>query len=148
VRLKEFDYASPGAYFVTVCSLGRACLFGRTDGDSTSLSEIGQIVCDCWLEIPFHYPKTLLDTFVVMPNHLHAIIHLTAVGADHGRPLPRVIASFKAAATSRAGERLWQRSFHERVIRDEAELQALRQYIEDNPLNWSLDRENPRRPPL
>ena len=76
-----------------------------------------------------------------MPNHIHGILVL--VGAGYIRPLPGVIGLFKAAVSRQAGRPVWQRSFHDRVIRDDDELEALRRYIEDNPLRWAVDRENP-----
>jgi putative transposase len=96
-----------------------------------------------WREIPSHYPAASTDAFVVMPNHVHGILWLERAG--HALPLPRVVSSFKAAVSRQAGRPLWQRSFHDRIIRDERELLALRQYVRDNPLRWALDRENPAR---
>jgi REP-associated tyrosine transposase len=77
-----------------------------------------------------------------MPNHLHGILML-GVGAGYIRPLQTVVGTFKAAVTRRVGRPIWQRSYYERVIRGEDELGALREYIEQNPLRWALDRENP-----
>jgi REP element-mobilizing transposase RayT len=83
-----------------------------------------------------------LDRFVVMPNHVHAIVWLDS-RAGQAPPLHRLVGGFKAAASRAAGRPLWQRSFHDRVIRDDAELEALRRYVAENPLRWALDRENP-----
>jgi REP element-mobilizing transposase RayT len=85
----------------------------------------------------------VLDVFVVMPNHVHAI-----VGIDRRRrppPLPAVVGAFKARASRAADRALWQRGYHDRIVRDETELAALREYIETNPLRWALDREHPER---
>lgn len=140
-RLAEYDYASAGAYLVTACTLERRCLFGEIVVDEMQSSSLGKLVASCWAQIPRHFPSVALDAFVIMPNHLHGILWLT--GAGHAPPLHGVVGAFKAAASRAAERHLWQRSFHDRVIRDDAELQRLRQYVIDNPLRWALDRENP-----
>jgi REP element-mobilizing transposase RayT len=142
-RLGRYDYTSPGAYFVTVCARDRACLFGTIVDDKMRENRLGRIVADCWTALPNHFPLVELDAFVVMPNHLHGIVWLPRAG--HAPPLPRLIGSVKSAASRAAGNPLWQRSFYDRVIRNETELRLLRQYIAENPLRWALDRENPSR---
>jgi REP element-mobilizing transposase RayT len=141
-RIREYDYAA-GSYFVTVCVRSRACILGDVVDDEMRLSRVGKIVVASWRAIPAHFPSVSLDVFVVMPNHFHGILSLSRAG--HAPPLPAVIGSFKGAASRAAGRRLWQRSFYDRVIRNESELQALRQYVVDNPLAWALDGENPAR---
>lgn len=76
IRVKGYDYAQAGAYFVTVCTQGRQCLFGDVAAGEMRLNEFGQIVLDCWLDLPRHYPHVALDAFVVMPNHVHAVVML------------------------------------------------------------------------
>jgi putative transposase len=105
------------------------------------LNRLGTLAEACWTAIPSHFPAVALDAFVVMPNHIHGIVWLTRAG--HAPPLPLVIGSFKAAASRLAAAQIWQRGFYDRVIRDEQELCALRQYIADNPLKWAVDQENP-----
>jgi putative transposase len=83
VRLKGYDYSQPGAYFITICAVGRLCLFGDVVNDAMVLNELGVTVDDCWRDLPTHYPHVSLDAFVIMPNHIHMIIVLlddTAVG--------------------------------------------------------------------
>jgi len=140
-RLPAYDYAAMGAYFVTVCARNRACVFGAVVSDEMRLNRVGRIVEECWSAITMHFPAVRLDPFVVMPNHVHGIVWLPRAG--HAPPLPAVIGSFKSAASRAAGRPLWQRSFYDRVIRDEEELRALRQYVAQNPLRWALDGENP-----
>jgi putative transposase len=142
-RLPQYDYSTLGAYLVTVCARDRACLFGEVVNDEMQLNRVGGIVKNCWSKIPVHFPTVMTDAFVVMPNHIHGIVWL--VGAGHAPPLPVVIGSFKAAVSQTAGRPLWQRSFHDRVIRHESELRAFRQYVAENPLKWAIDRENPVR---
>jgi putative transposase len=143
LRLASHDYGQPGAYFITVCSAGRACLFGRVADDTMILNAAGRVVRRCWLEIPAHSRGVALDVFVVMPSHVHGIVWLAR--ARHASPLRVVVGSFKAAVSRTIGLRIWQRSFHDRVIRNDEELEALRRYVVENPLRWALDRENPDR---
>ncbi|MEA3327376.1 MAG: transposase, partial [Chloroflexota bacterium] len=110
MRLKEFDYSSPGAYFVTVVSYKRANIFGTIKNNVVQLNQIGIIVEKAWLEIPMHYPFVKTDAFVIMPNHFHGILIIhDDVGARHASPLRRqkqqplgvIVGSFKSAATKR-----------------------------------------------
>jgi putative transposase len=119
-------------------------MFGSIGSDVMHLNRIGRLVEGCWLETPAHFPQADIDAFVVMPNHVHAIVFLRA-RATHASPLRlgTVVGSFKAASSRLAGRQLWQRGYHDRVLRDESELEAAREYIANNPLCWALDRENP-----
>jgi putative transposase len=150
LRLDQYDYSQPGAYFVTVCAHDRMCLFGKIEQAEMRLSAIGEIVAACWQEVPQHF-AVLLDEWVVMPNHLHAIV-LMRDDIHDLRPtasLGLIIGTFKSAATKRVkealrqGSPLWQRSFYEHVVRNDADLRRIRQYITDNPLRWAEDSENP-----
>ncbi len=166
IRLKGYDYTQPGAYFVTLCTHERVHLFGHVVDGVMRLDELGEIARQCWLAIPDHFPHAQLDEFVVMPNHVHGIIWI--VGARHAVPLqsparetmeqfskpvpgsiPTLIRSFKSATTKRInqhrrtlGATVWQRNYYEHIIRNEQTLNAIRQYIHDNPLRWHLDRYN------
>ena len=88
IRLKDFDYSQAGAYFVTICTQERKCLFGDVLAENMALSEIGEKARQFWLEIPQHFQHVDLDTFVVMPNHLHGILNILDVGVQHVEPLP------------------------------------------------------------
>ena len=141
-RLRGFDYATSGAYFVTVCVSGKRCLFGEVVDDRMILNSLGQSVEDALVDAPAHWTGIDLDRFVVMPNHVHAILWIGS-RAGQAPPLHHVVGGFKSGSSRLAGVSLWQRSYHDRVIRDEAELHALRKYVAENPLRWALDRENP-----
>lgn len=137
-RLPGYDYTSPGAYFVTVCTYRRAVLFAEAPAIDA--------VQACWIEIPSHFPVEL-DAFVVMPNHVHGILVYSRAG--HARPLPAVVGSFKSAVArsinllrGTQGEPVSQRGYYDRVVRDERELEALREYISNNPASWDDDPEN------
>jgi len=144
LRLAGYDYSRPGAYFVTICARDHQCLFGEIVAGAMRRNQIGETVAACWNEIPRHYANVVLDAFVVMPNHLHGILLLTdLVGAGHARPLPLIVGSFKSAASRRVGARIWQRDYWEHIIRSEDELNRIRHYVDDNPLCWPADPENP-----
>jgi len=88
VRLPGFDYAQAGAYFVTICTQERACLFGAAVDGQIRLNDAGRMVQATWEGLPEHYPGVDVDAFVVMPNHVHGIIVLVGA-APCGRPAPR-----------------------------------------------------------
>jgi putative transposase len=146
LRLAEFDYSAPGYYFVTLCISCRRCVLGDVREDRVVLSALGQLVSDGWCRIPQRSAGIVLDAFVIMPNHLHALLELTGSATS----LSAAIGAFKSLSTNEAraagmlvDAKLWQRGFHDHVVRDEAGLDRLREYIGNNPLKWHLDRENP-----
>ena len=149
-RLRSFDYAQPGAYFVTIVTAGREEWFGDIVAGTPSLSELGMRVIARWARIPTLYAGVDLGPYVVMPNHLHGLIHLNSSGQVPS--LPRVIQSFKSVTTQdyygvvprpqQRGPRLWQVDYWERVVRDDEEYQRIGDYILANPANWEWDREN------
>jgi REP element-mobilizing transposase RayT len=170
LRLRDYAYTQVGAYFVTVCAYQRKCLFGEVVDGEMAVNDIGRIVAEEWLRSAEIRQEIELDAFVVMPNHIHGIVVITHVGkagdvGAHGRaPLrtgdnfpyrpPRslgsFIAGFKSACTKRINELralpgtpVWQRNYFEHVIRNEGDLNAIREYIATNPLCWFEDKENP-----
>nr|WP_315862938.1 transposase [Thermosynechococcus sp. NK55a] len=90
IRLKGYDYTQPGAYFITICTHDRACLFGEVVEGQMRLNEAGHIAQQCWTDIPNHFPHIQLDEFIIMPNHVHGILvivhHVHHVGARHAVP--------------------------------------------------------------
>jgi len=169
-RLREYDYAQPGAYFVTIVVQNRSCLFGDVIEGTIQLSASGKLIKHWWRELKNRFATVETDEFVVMPNHLHGIIMIgdPAVGADRrvgplhagngahiGAPLPAIMQWFKTMTTNeyirgvkqfgwRPFQRqLWQRSYFDHIIRTEASLNRIRQYIIENPARWDFDRENP-----
>ena len=93
IRLKGFDYTREGAYFVTICTQNQACLFGEIVNGQMRLNDVGKVVDICWRAIPKHFPRVVLDAFVIMPNHVHGIIWIgpanrANVGAKNLSPLP------------------------------------------------------------
>jgi len=156
IRWYGYDYAQAGWYFVTVCTQGHVCLFGRVVDGQMRLNDAGRMVQAVWNQLVDHYARVQTDAFIVMPNHIHGIIELTADGAVGGvLSLADVVHRFKTLATKRYIDgvnqcgwsafpgRLWQRNYHEHVIRSERSLNRIRQYIADNPARWADDPENP-----
>ncbi len=157
IRLRGYDYTACGAYFVTICMHRYACLLGTVVDGEMRLNACGRAVEECWEAIPQHCAHVELDAFVVMPNHMHGIIVITAqpvvgtMAADHRRPngLPRgslgaVVGAFKAASAKRvnelrhsAGVPVWHRGYYEHIIRDAHALDRIRLYIETNPKRWA-----------
>ncbi len=86
IRLREYDYSQPGAYFITICTQNRTCLFGNVVDGKMVLNDAGEFARKCWMEIPNHFPRVTLDEFVIMPNHIHGIIIIN-VGAINVRAI-------------------------------------------------------------
>jgi len=151
IRLKKFDYRQADAYFVTICAEKRQPLFGEIRFGIVGLNDTGCVVVEEWLRTAELRPYVELDAFAVMPNHFHGIIilHGTAAGDPAGRPygksLGSIIGQFKSVVSKRVGRTVWQRNYFGHVIRDERGLTKIREYIANNPLTWTLDRENPNR---
>ena len=164
LRLPGYDYSVSGAYFVTVCTRNKVCLFADIVDWEKDLNGAGQIIRAVWDELPKRYANIDLDLFVVMPNHVHGIVVLTGtsvVGAGLALPDRKgsassaptfgdVIRGFKSISAiqvnrllMRTGQPLWQRNYYEHIIRDENSLERIREYIAANPHNWLMDRENP-----
>jgi REP element-mobilizing transposase RayT len=172
IRLKGYDYAQAGAYFVTICTHNRECLFGEVMNGEMRRNDWGQIVADEWSRSTLIRKEIELDAFVVMPNHMHGIVVITnpivvitnpGVGATGRSPLPAeprphgparhslaaLVAGFKSSVTVRInalrnirGVPVWQRNYYEHIIRDEKSLDRIRQYVLDNPARWESDPEN------
>ncbi|WP_145338966.1 transposase [Pantoea sp. PSNIH1] len=136
-RLTQFDYRTPGAYFVTLVTRQRALLLGEILSGSMHASPSGLCVAEEWERLSARYNTLATDTFIVMPNHLHGIIWLQPGNICC---LSAIINHFKAGISRQLGTPVWQRGFYDRVIRSEQELSAVRRYIAENPLKWELDR--------
>ena len=163
-RKPGWDYTLPGSYFVTICTLGKKLYFGRVENAIVNLSPIGEYADACWREVPQHHEHIDIDEFVVMPNHIHAIVIIGGperlpelrkrekfkrVAELNGvRPkansLGAVVGSFKSVVTqwceAQRMEFEWQPKFHDRIIRGKNSLKAVREYIRDNPANWCKDK--------
>lgn len=215
IRLKGYDYSSSGAYFITICTHQRQCLFGEIVNGEMRLNQFGRLVRSQWLKIPHHHTHVELDAWVIMPNHIHGILILNTPGRDaalgqdlenstddsnpnatplcdreyvngawlpaesgvafgqkslpssanslpNAAPLPprlgagtvgAIVLNFKSVTTRSfnriqrsPGSTIWQRNYYEHIIRSEASLGRIRQYIQNNPLSWQHDQLHPGNP--
>ena len=181
VRLKGYDYSQPGSYFITICTKNEAPLFGEISNHKIILSSAGKIANKCWLETEKHFKNIKLDQFIFMPDHFHAIIHITNPAPRRGlinqtlppgqktlniphkttpsdeqwilmknpkQVLGKIIRYFKGKSAKLIREKgydyfQWQRNYHDHIIRNKKELQKIREYIIENPVKWTVDKENP-----
>ncbi len=162
IRLRNFDYGSEGGYFITICTYERLNVFGEIINGRMNENTWGQIVRDEWYKTAHVRSNINLDAFIIMPNHVHGIIIINGVGATRrvartdnnhytiqSGSLGAIIGQFKSIVAKRInglcnthGRFIWQRNYHEHIIRNELELNQIRQYIIDNPANWDQDEEN------
>lgn len=184
-RLNGFDYASNGAYFISIVTKNREHFFGEIINGEMVLNELGAIACDEWFKTPEirHDMNLTMVEFVVMPNHIHGIIYIGenefntdirryAMGrvstmgrvsaiirvpimhvtgyknkfAPQRKNLASIIRGYKSAVTIKCRKILpnfaWQRNYHDRIIRNENELNRIREYIIKNPEMWHRDRND------
>lgn len=161
LRLTGFNYSESGAYFVTICAKDRARLFGEILNGVMCVNRFGGIVQECWNDLQNHYAMIALDSFVVMPNHVHGIIVIVERDRTVGeglRPsptgverhgLPEIMRAFKSFSARRINEirctpglPVWQRNYFEHIIRNDKSLNDIREYIAANPQRWQDDKEN------
>jgi REP element-mobilizing transposase RayT len=171
IRLRGYDYSQPGIYSVTICSQNKEHLFGQVVEGEMHRNDLGEYVALCWKWLARRYMYVELDEWIVMPNHLHGILVITdgrggsrtaptnmraatAGGASRSaptkrKPLGRLVGAFKTVSTDQfnemrgtAGGQLWQRDFYDHIIRNEDELNKIREYIRTNPLRWGSDPED------
>ena len=148
IRLPDYDYGTPGAYFITVCTANREALFWDCAGaDITApqnlpLSDIGKIAQRGIAQIPLHYDGVAVDQYCIMPDHIHLILRL-CTGAD-GRmvsapTVSTIIGSMKRWVSRQAGSPLWQKSFYDEIIRNKKAYDEISEYIFKNPEKWEED---------
>ncbi len=135
-RLKNYDYATPNYYFVTICTHQKKCIFWNRD----KVNRFGQIAEEKLLQIPNHYSNIAVDKYVIMPNHMHAILVLE----NSTNSLPKAIGQYKASVTRKIRKIdpkiiVWQTSFHDHIIRNECGYQKIWNYIDTNPAKWKED---------
>ena len=152
LRLKNYDYSNDGYYFITICTHNRQNLL-------CNATLVGQGLCSCrllaageiaqteLLELTKRYDHIRIDKYVIMPNHIHAII---AVERREQSPRPTIIdiiCAYKSITSKRhnrtfkmKGRTLWQSRYYDHIIRNEAEYQQIWQYIDENPIRWDEDK--------
>jgi putative transposase len=160
IRLKDYDYSQAGAYFVTICAWNKDCIFGDVENAEIRMNECGQVVRNEWLHTENIRSNVELDAFIVMPNHVHGILVIVEGGrgvlqyapskkcgfSSPSQTLGSIIRGLKSSATkiinqirNSHGVPVWQRNYYEHIIRNETELNKIREYIINNPLNWKTD---------
>jgi len=174
-RLKNWDYSSNGAYFITICTKNREHYFGEIANEKLQETEQSKICQNVWDDLPNHYPNCILDSFVIMPNHVHCIViiensvqsvrsvetglkpvstmttTITTNDANKSKryTISEIIRGYKTFTARKInnlqntqGKTFWQPRFYDHIIRNEHELNRIRGYIVNNPLNWENDRNN------
>ena len=147
-RLPDFDYSTPGAYFITICTENRKCILWDTVGASIArpcnvpLSAYGKIVKEAICDIPLHYPAVSVDNYTIMPNHIHLLLQINTDAG--GRPMvaptiSTIVQQTKGVVTKQIGKPIWQKLFHDHVIRGEKDYLKIWDYIANNPAKWKED---------
>ena len=150
-RLEHYDYSTAGAYFITICTQGRRCLLSRIVGRGLAPAEIqytayGRIAQEQLLLLEERYPSLKVDQYVIMPNHIHAILLLAETAGASPRPtIMDIVCAYKSLTTRQCKkaqpiEKLFQSSFYEHVIRGREDYNEIAEYIVNNPNQWELDK--------
>jgi putative transposase len=167
LRLNGYDYSQPGAYFVTICTRQPGQWFGHIQRAVLVPNEAGRMVAETWATLQERFSYIALDTSIVMPDHLHGILHIVAgptppaAPRQDGRPrgtlpgtLGRALQAFKSLTTVAYIEgvhergwppfdqRLWHRNYYDRIVRRNGALPTIRDYIASNPARWAGDEDN------
>ena len=163
-RLPGYDYSQPGAYFITICTHEREQLFGNIVNELMHLNELGEMVNFTWLDLVNHIANILLGPFIIMPDHIHAIIHIIEAGeilpikmaglepaptiplaplGQNQTSLTEIVRQFKTFSARRinilrntSGVPVWQRSFWDTIIRNDKSYRSITEYIVTNPQRW------------
>ena len=155
-RLAEYDYSQNGAYFITVCVKQRLCALakivggGVLDAPQVILSDYGKIVENRIQSMNETYSTIQTVKYVIMPNHIHLLVHITEeekicsegtsrTPSPTNALIPRYVPTLKRMCNQDIGSNLWQRSYHDHVIRGEKDYQMIWQYIDTNPVRWKQD---------
>ena len=142
-RLPNFDYSSNHAYFVTICTQDRKNTLCSIVGDGFPVPKPYGSIAASWIPaITEKYPQVHVDQFVVMPNHIHLLLQIQTDADGRAMPAPTistVINELKGAISNKAGFPLWQKGFHDHVIRGERDYREVWNYIEGNPAKWLED---------
>ena len=149
-RLGDYDYSTPGAYFITICTQGRRCILSNIVGQGLAPAEIrytayGNIAQEQLRLLPERYPRLKIDQYVIMPNHIHAVLILEEAAEGGSREkITDIICAYKSLTTRECKkaypiDKLFQTSFYEHIIRGQADYAEISEYIANNPKQWELD---------
>ena len=178
-RLQNWDYSSPGKYFITICTLNKNNFFGKIINSKMELSKMGIITKQCLIDIPKHSSNVFLDEYIVMPNHVHILFHVETpymaslqpnksslqpnkpslqpkliflqtenkykeLNEKSNQSIPKAIQLFKSAVTRQINSKTiffaWQSRFHDIIIKDEKQYFIIKNYIQNNVINWHKDK--------
>jgi len=148
-RLQQYDYSKPNAYFITICTEKRKNLFwdnhdfSITDLNQVNLSPCGKLVQESINNIPVFYPQTGILASIIMPNHIHLVLQIQSDelgNAINSVPISRIIQQMKGYVSKKYGSSIWQKGFHDHIIRGKEELQTIMEYVIYNPLKWKDDK--------
>ena len=140
-RIPGYDYSTGNYYFITICTHNKKCIFGKPN----ELNKLGKIADSCILRISEIYPEVIVDKSVVMPNHVHMILCLNQATEEKKNPsITQIVGQYKMVVAKKIHElkeieKVWQRSFHDHVIRNQKGYERIWQYIEYNPVKWKED---------
>ena len=151
-RWSEIDYSTAGLYFITICTHQRKQTLSTVVGEGLAppvieLTPYGEIAEQQLSLLKARFPSVDIDTYIIMPNHIHLILHLTNSAAGGASPSPTVsdiICAFKSLTTRLCKQKynekkIFQRSFYDHVIRNEHEYAEISKYIAKNPQTWRED---------
>lgn len=148
-RLTKYDYSTPNAYFITICTKNRKNLFWRDVGaaigrpENIPLTDLGMMVKQAIYDIPRHYPAITVDHAVVMPNHIHLLLQINTDVNGRSMIAPTistVVRLMKGTVSKQAGFAVWQKGFYDHVIRNDNDYLDIWNYIEGNPSKWTEDK--------
>ena len=152
-RLKDYNYSTPGAYFITICTKDKKPVLNKivgTDvlgGPQFFMFNYGKIVDKQLQEMSHFYDNIFVDKYVIMPNHIHLILRVTEV--QNGPPRTSVptnnaisnfVGTFKRLCNRQFGQNIWQYRSYDHIIRDERDYRKIWEYIDENPVRWTCDK--------
>ena len=146
-RLQTWDYSAPGYYFITICTKDKRCVLSNITDGQLHLTKIGALAETYWLRMNTIAPHICTDYYCMMPNHIHGIIVIGDHPPEAARSIPDLIHAYKSTVTREVNRltppeqrnQLWQSSYYDEIIRNDAMLSEIRKYIEDNPRKWAED---------
>ena len=142
-RIENYDYSQPCVVLITICTKDRRPLFGvvesRPDTPVTVLSGLGQLVETAISGIDVHYQNVTVETHSILPNHVHLLLRLDAANNPNPPSVSRIIKQFKEYVTKSWGENVWQKGFHDHIVRTEEDYLNAWNYVTYNPAKWESD---------
>ena len=134
-RLKYYNYSTEGMYFITICTKNRTEILGKIINNNIILSQEGKMVKKYIEQIEKVYNGTYMDEYIIMPNHIHLIINI-----QKKMDISRIIKQYKMSVSKVLGYSIWQKSYHDHIIRNEKEYYIIKNYIQNNVTNWKQDK--------